>query len=113
MFIPMPGHPIPEGESFQSQAREQVQALEKLVESHDVIYLLMDSRESRWLPTVLGASKGKVSRELVTIFIAIDPCRLSSMPLLGLIATWSCAMDPGVAMVKRSRGVLVVTTAMT
>lgn len=56
----MPGHPIPEGESFQSQAREQVQALEKLVESHDVIYLLMDSRESRWLPTVLGASKGKI-----------------------------------------------------
>jgi len=60
MFIPMPGHPIPEGESFQLQAREQVQALEKLVESHDVIYLLMDSRESRWLPTVLGASKGKI-----------------------------------------------------
>jgi len=56
----MPGHPIPAGEPFQSQAREQVEALEKLVDSHDVVFLLMDSRESRWLPTVLGGSKGKI-----------------------------------------------------
>lgn len=34
--------------------------LEELIDSHDVIYLLMDSRESRWLPTVIGASKRKV-----------------------------------------------------
>jgi len=60
MFIPMPGHPIPDGEPFQSQARKQVETLEKLVDDHDVIFLLMDSRESRWLPTVLGTSKGKI-----------------------------------------------------
>lgn len=61
MFIPMPGHPIPEGEASRKAAQQQVKALEKLVDEHDVIYLLMDSRESRWLPTVLGASKGKVA----------------------------------------------------
>lgn len=34
--------------------------MEKLIDEHDAVFLLMDSRESRWLPTVIGASKGKV-----------------------------------------------------
>lgn len=54
----MPGHPIPPASV--EQARKDVETLEKLVDEHDVIFLLMDSRESRWLPTVLGAAKGKV-----------------------------------------------------
>lgn len=58
LSIPMPGHPIPPGST--DQAKKDVETLEKLFDDHDVIFLLMDSRESRWLPTVLGAAKGKV-----------------------------------------------------
>ena len=54
----MPGHPIPPGSL--AQARADVAALDALVDAHDALFLLMDSRESRWLPTVLGAAKGKV-----------------------------------------------------
>lgn len=56
--IPMPGHPIPP--SADKQARGDLEKLEQLIDEHDVVYLLMDSRESRWLPTVIGAAKGKV-----------------------------------------------------
>lgn len=58
LSIPMPGHPIPPASV--EQTKRDVEALEKLFDEHDVIFLLMDSRESRWLPTVLGAAKGKV-----------------------------------------------------
>lgn len=59
LSIPMPGHPIPPNQS--EKTKEDVKTLEKLIDEHDVVYLLMDSRESRWLPTVIGASKRKVS----------------------------------------------------
>ena len=57
--IPMPGHPILAG-APEDAARKDVAELERLIKSHDVVFLLMDSRESRWLPTVIGAAKGKV-----------------------------------------------------
>ena len=34
--------------------------LEELIDSHDAVFLLMDTRESRWLPTVISAVKRKV-----------------------------------------------------
>lgn len=54
----MPGHPIPS--SSVDATRADVAQLARLVDEHDVLFLLMDSRESRWLPTVLGAANGKV-----------------------------------------------------
>lgn len=57
----MPGHPVPAA-SLQ-QTKDDVAKLEKLFDEHDVVFLLMDSRESRWLPTVLGAAKGKVNAD--------------------------------------------------
>lgn len=57
-MIPMPGHPVPS--SSVDQTREDVAKLEKLIEEHDAVFLLMDSRESRWLPTVIAASQGKI-----------------------------------------------------
>jgi len=54
----MPGHPIPSASMEKTQ--QDVALLERLVDEHEAIFLLMDSRESRWLPTVLGAAKNKV-----------------------------------------------------
>ena len=54
--IPMPGHPIPDSET----TTELFKTLEDLIDAHDAIFLLTDSRESRWFPTMVGASKNKV-----------------------------------------------------
>ena len=54
----MPGHPIPR--ETVAQAQEDVEHLERLFNTHDAVFMLMDSRESRWLLAVLGAAKGKV-----------------------------------------------------
>ncbi|THH32938.1 hypothetical protein EUX98_g1274 [Antrodiella citrinella] len=58
LSIPMPGHPIPPAGI--EAAKKDVETLEKLIDEHDAVFLLMDSRESRWLPTVIGAAKGKI-----------------------------------------------------
>ncbi|KAL6842790.1 hypothetical protein ACP4OV_027634 [Aristida adscensionis] len=59
MEIPMPGHPVSPNEAvgvFQDCKR-----LQELVASHDAVFLLTDTRESRWLPTLLCADKNKVA----------------------------------------------------
>lgn len=58
IHIPMPGYTI--GESFKDQTIQALNQIEELFQSHDVIYLLTDSRESRWLPTMLAATHDKV-----------------------------------------------------
>uniref|UniRef100_A0A673A3U0 Ubiquitin-like modifier-activating enzyme ATG7 n=1 Tax=Sphaeramia orbicularis TaxID=375764 RepID=A0A673A3U0_9TELE len=60
MSIPMPGHPVNFSQTTLSQAQRDVEQLEKLISEHDVVFLLMDTRESRWLPTVIAASKRKL-----------------------------------------------------
>uniref|UniRef100_A0A667FTW2 Ubiquitin-like modifier-activating enzyme ATG7 n=1 Tax=Lynx canadensis TaxID=61383 RepID=A0A667FTW2_LYNCA len=60
MSIPMPGHPVNFSSVTLEQARKDVEHLEQLIESHDVVFLLMDTRESRWLPAVIAASKRKL-----------------------------------------------------
>lgn len=54
--IPMIGHPIAE----ELSAETNFFKLRKLIQEHDVIFLLMDSRETRWLPTVLGNIEDKL-----------------------------------------------------
>uniref|UniRef100_A0A668APX7 Ubiquitin-like modifier-activating enzyme ATG7 n=1 Tax=Myripristis murdjan TaxID=586833 RepID=A0A668APX7_9TELE len=60
MSIPMPGHPVNFSQATLSQAQRDVEQLERLIAEHDVVFLLMDTRESRWLPTVIAASKRKL-----------------------------------------------------
>ena len=58
LSIPMPGHPVSEGELRSIKA--DVAQLEDLVQQHDIVFLLLDTREARWLPTVLCYAMDKV-----------------------------------------------------
>ena len=40
--------------------KSDFEALQALIEEHDAVFLLMDTRESRWLPTVMGKAVGKI-----------------------------------------------------
>lgn len=59
LTIPMPGHVV--GDNMLVDVSKRVEILEKLVKDHDVVFLLMDSRESRWLPTLLAAIHSKIT----------------------------------------------------
>lgn len=59
LAIPMPGHP-PGGAIEERECREAVKALQRLFDEHDVVFLLTDSRESRWLPSLLAANDGRI-----------------------------------------------------
>ena len=42
------------------QVQADTERLAELIQEHDVVYELMDTRESRWLPTLLAAAAGKL-----------------------------------------------------
>ncbi|KAL5363979.1 hypothetical protein BJX96DRAFT_167918 [Aspergillus floccosus] len=56
LAVPMAGHPVVDVE----KTRSEFETLKKLIDDHDAIFLLMDTRESRWLPTVMGKAAGKI-----------------------------------------------------
>lgn len=60
LSIPMPGHPIYNSEKLVEKLKADLDLLTKMIQEHDVIFLLMDTRESRWLPSVIGAANGKL-----------------------------------------------------
>ena len=62
---------------MQEQVEKDVNQLLALIDSHDVIFLLMDTRESRWLPSVMAISKRKVvDQEKILSIIIIILCFL-------------------------------------
>jgi ubiquitin-like modifier-activating enzyme ATG7 len=60
--IPMPGHAVhvPLMQEFIENAKK----LDQFVQEHDVVFLLTDSRESRWFPTLLAAYYNKVHQDV-------------------------------------------------
>ncbi|KFA66998.1 hypothetical protein S40285_06253 [Stachybotrys chlorohalonatus IBT 40285] len=56
LSVPMLGHPFTD----EAKTKADLEKLEGLIAEHDVIFLLMDTRESRWLPTVIGKATGKI-----------------------------------------------------
>lgn len=59
MAIPMPGHPVSVKE--EPNVLQDCLRLQSLIDSHDIVFLLTDTRESRWLPTLLSAASSKVN----------------------------------------------------
>lgn len=59
MSIPMPGHPG-KTEEAAKEIVDSLHKLDELVKTHDIIFSITDSREARWLPTVLSAIHNKV-----------------------------------------------------
>lgn len=59
----MPGHTV--SESTLEQTTKSVEVLTDLIKESDVVFLLMDSRESRWLPAMLGSFYNKVAGDFI------------------------------------------------
>uniref|UniRef100_A0A3Q3M426 Ubiquitin-like modifier-activating enzyme ATG7 n=1 Tax=Mastacembelus armatus TaxID=205130 RepID=A0A3Q3M426_9TELE len=92
MSIPMPGHPVNFSQATLSQAQRDVEQLEKLISEHDVVFLLMDTRESRWLPTVIAASKRKL---VVNAALGFDTFVVMRHGLKKTLVTTSAPLVPG------------------
>ncbi|KAF5842096.1 hypothetical protein DUNSADRAFT_9355, partial [Dunaliella salina] len=68
LSIPMPGHP-PLDAASQETMQKDAATLDSLVARHDAVFLLTDTRESRWLPSLLAAAHGKIA---ITSAIGFD-----------------------------------------
>ena len=53
----------------EEQPRKDVQRLEELIEENDVVFLSMDSRESRWLGGLIRRAKEKANFFLVRLYL--------------------------------------------
>ena len=59
LCIPMPGH-SGKTEVASKEITDAYKKLDELIQEHDIIFLITDSRESRWLPTVLSSIHNKI-----------------------------------------------------
>ena len=56
----MPGHAVgSNAEAIEDVLKDQ-EKLEELIKEHDAVFLLTDSRESRWLPTLISMVNNKI-----------------------------------------------------
>ena len=68
MQVPMPGHYVSTQEHI-NETFKTLDQLEKMVAEHDVLFLLLDSREARWLPTLLA---NKYDKACITVGLGFD-----------------------------------------
>ena len=66
--IPLPGRTLID-ETAKKTYMENLELLEEQIKSHDIIFLLTDSRESRWFPTVIATANNK---KVITAAIGFD-----------------------------------------
>eukprot|EP00897_Mesotaenium_endlicherianum_P002215 jgi/Mesen1/2020/ME000148S01118 len=100
LAIPMPGHAV--SASQEESVRRDCRQLEELIAKHDVVFLLTDTRESRWLPTLICSAHNKASLSIaVNAALGFDtflvlrhgstPCPSSSPPSIRATATGTAA----------------------
>ncbi|KAH8050389.1 Atg12 activating enzyme [Aureococcus anophagefferens] len=76
MTIAMPGHSL----AGDANAEQDLQDLSAMVAAHDVVFLLTDTREARWLPTVLAAAHDTL---LINVALGLDTFVVSRHGLAG------------------------------
>ncbi|KAK0638776.1 E1-like activating enzyme [Cercophora newfieldiana] len=84
--VPMLGHPVVDERKTEADFLK----LKELVNSHDAIFLLMDSRESRWLPTVMGKAGNKIVMNAALGFDTYVVMRHGAPPKDGSEDTLGC-----------------------
>ncbi|KAK8056869.1 hypothetical protein PG993_002096 [Apiospora rasikravindrae] len=84
LSVPMLGHPVTE------KTRGDFEKLRSLIDQHDAIFLLMDSRESRWLPTVMAKAAGKLVMNAALGFDTYVVMRHGAEPRDGSDDTLGC-----------------------
>ncbi len=82
--VPMLGHAITE------KTKDDFDTLKSLIDAHDVIFLLLDSREARWLPTVMGKAAGKIVMNAALGFDTFVVMRHGAEPADGTNNTLGC-----------------------
>lgn len=87
--VPMIGHPV--SGASEPQAKQNFEDLSLLISSHDVVFLLMDSRESRWLPTVLGIAQNKIVINAALGFDSYLVMRYASLDMEDRLGCYYCS----------------------
>lgn len=86
LSVPMLGHPVLD----EARTAAEFHKLKELVDAHDAIFLLMDSRESRWLPTVMGKAENKIVLNAALGFDTYVVMRHGAPPQDGSQTTLGC-----------------------
>jgi ubiquitin-like modifier-activating enzyme ATG7 len=86
LSVPMLGHPVTD----EAKVKADFEKLQELVDAHDAIFLLMDTRESRWLPTLMGKASNKIVMNAALGFDTYVVMRHGAAPEDGSEETLGC-----------------------